>query len=284
LYSTTIREEDTMLRFSGAGVSDVGRVRPHNEDSAFHGPYVALVADGVGGAAAGEIASATTAYVVSATALARFLEDPAAVLRDAVASARTSLRSGVLADVDRAGMATTLTAVVCDGRRVVLGHLGDSRAYLYRDGELRQVSHDHTYVQHLLDTDQLSPDLAPRHPWRHVVMRSLDGGPETGMGEPDLVDLDVVEGDRLLLCSDGLTDMVGDERIAEIMRLADPHSAAAVLTQSALVAGGRDNITCLVLDVIDGPVVVGDGRLLGAVRDVANVVDPSAVRLRHSSA
>jgi serine/threonine protein phosphatase PrpC len=284
LYSTTIREEDRMLRFSGAGVSDVGRVRPHNEDSAFHGPYVALVADGVGGAAAGEIASATTAYVVSATALARFLEDPAAVLRDAVASARTSLRSGVLADVDRAGMATTLTAVVCDGRRVVLGHLGDSRAYLYRDGELRQVSHDHTYVQHLLDTDQLSPDLAPRHPWRHVVMRSLDGGPETGMGEPDLVDLDVVEGDRLLLCSDGLTDMVGDERIAEIMRLADPHSAAAVLTQSALVAGGRDNITCLVLDVIDGPAVVGDGRLLGAVRDVANVVDPGAVRLRHSSA
>ena len=273
-----------MLRFSGAGVSDVGRVRPHNEDSAFHGPYVALVADGVGGAAAGEIASATTAYVVSATALARFLEDPAAVLRDAVASARTSLRSGVLADADRAGMATTLTAVVCDGRRVVLGHLGDSRAYLYRDGELCQVSHDHTYVQHLLDTDQLSPDMAPRHPWRHVVMRSLDGGPETGMGEPDLVDLDVVEGDRLLLCSDGLTDMVGDERIAEIMRLADPHSAAAVLTQSALVAGGRDNITCLVLDVIDGPVVVGDGRLLGAVRDVANVVDPGAVRLRHSSA
>jgi protein phosphatase len=284
LYSVPIREEDRMLRFSGGGVSDVGRVRPHNEDSAFHGPYVALVADGVGGAAAGEVASATAAYIVSATALARFGDDPAAVLRDAVAATRASLRTGVREDPERRGMATTLSAVVCDGRRVVLGHLGDSRAYLYRNGELRQVSHDHTYVQHLLDTDQLSPERAPRHPWRNVVLRSLDGGAETDPGGPDLVDLDVVAGDRLLLCSDGLTDLVDDERIAELMRLADPHSAAAVLTHSALMAGGRDNITCVVLDVVDGPVVVGDGRLLGAVCDTANVVDPGAVRRRRSSA
>ena len=273
-----------MLRFSGAGVSDVGRVRPHNEDSAFHGPYVALVADGVGGAAAGEIASATTAYVVSATALARFGDDPATVLGDAVATVRVSLRAGVRQDGGRAGMATTLTALVCDGRRVVLGHVGDSRAYLYRDGELRRVSSDHTYVQHLIDTGQLRPDQAPQHPWRNVVMRSLDGGPETGMGGPDLVDLDVVPGDRLLLCTDGLTDLVDEERIAEVMRLADPHSVAAVLTHSALMAGGKDNVTCVVLDVVDGPVVVGDGRLLGAVLDIANVVDPGAVRLRHSPA
>jgi serine/threonine protein phosphatase PrpC len=284
LYSTTFREEDRMLRFSGAGVSDVGCVRPHNEDSGFQGPYVALVADGVGGAAAGEIASATTANVVSATALARFGDDPAEVLGDAVATARVSLRAGVRDDSERAGMATTLSAVVCDGRRVVLGHVGDSRAYHYRRGELRRVSHDHTYVQHLIDTDQLSPEEAPRHPWRNVVMRSLDGGPETGMGDPDLVDLEAEVGDRLLLCTDGLTDLVDEERIGELMRLADPHSAAAVLTQSALVAGGKDNITCVVLDVVDGPVVVGDGQLLGAVRDIANIVDPGAVRLRHSSA
>jgi serine/threonine protein phosphatase PrpC len=115
-------------------------------------------------------------------------------------------------------------------------------------------------------------------------MRSLDGGPETGMGEPDLVDLDAVVGDRLLLCTDGLTDMVDEGRIAEVLRLADPHSAAAVLTHSALTAGGKDNITCVVLDVVDGPVVVGDGRLLGAVCDIANIVDPGAVRLRQSSA
>jgi protein phosphatase len=273
-----------MLRFSGAGVSDVGHVRPHNEDAAFQGPYVAVVADGVGGAAAGEIAAATAAYVVSASALGQFGVDPVLVLRRAVVAARASLRAGVLEDPDRAGMATTLTAVVCDGERVVLGHLGDSRAYLLRDGELRQVSHDHTYVQHLVDTGQLDPADRARHPWRNVVLRSLDGGPDSASEGPDLVDLDAREGDRLMLCSDGLTDMIPDERIATVLELRDPHSAAAVLTHSALLAGGRDNITCVVLDVVSGPAVVGDGRLLGALSDPRNIVDPAAVRLGQSSA
>ena len=115
------------------------------------------------------------------------------------------------------------------------------------------------------------------------MLRSLDGGPDNGASEPDLLDLDVRPGDRLLLCSDGLTDLVPDDRIGEVLRLADPHSAAAVLTHSALLAGGRDNVTCVVLDVIDGPVVVGDGRLLGAICDLANIVDPASVRLRHST-
>ena len=260
-----------MLRFSGAGVSDVGRVRPHNEDSAFVGPYVALVADGVGGAAAGEVASATAAYVVSATALARFGDDLEAILRDAVARARDE-------DATRDGMATTLTAVVCDGSRVLLGHLGDSRAYLFRRGALEQVSRDHTYVQHLVDTGQLAHDAASRHPWSNVVLRCLDGNPDADYADLDLVELAMEPGDRLLLCSDGLTDLVSDDRIAEVLHLHDPHSAAAVLTQSALVAGGRDNITCVVLDLIEGPLVVGDGRLLGAVQDVANIVDPGVVR------
>ena len=273
-----------MLRFSGAGVSEVGLVRPHNEDSAFQGPYVAVVADGVGGAAAGEVASATTAYVVSAVALARFGDDPATVIRHGIREARSSLRAGVREDADRAGMATTLSVVVCDGARVVLGHVGDSRAYLLRGGELRQVSHDHTYVQHLIDSGQLRPDRAIGHPWRNVVLRSLDGGPDAETGQPDLIDLDIRLGDRLLLCSDGLTDLVDDTRICEVLGLRDPHSAAAVLTHSALIAGGKDNITCVVLDVVDGPVVVGDGTLLGALRDPANVVDPAAVRLRDFSA
>jgi PPM family protein phosphatase len=141
-----------MLRFSGAGISDVGRVRPHNEDAAFLGPYVAVVADGVGGAAAGEVASATSAYVVAATALARFGEDPAEVLVRGVEDAHASVRAGVAADPERSGMATTLTALATDGSRVVLAHVGDSRAYLLRDGDLRQLSHDHTYVQHLVDS------------------------------------------------------------------------------------------------------------------------------------
>lgn len=267
-----------MLRFSGAGVSDVGRVRPHNEDSGFVGPYVALVADGVGGAAAGEIASATAAYAVSATALGHFLDLPELVLAEAERAARAAVRHGVQRDLNRLGMATTLTALICDGTRVVLGHVGDSRAYRLRDGVLTQLSTDHTYVQHLVDTGQLDRAAAGRHPWRNVVLRSVDGDPE-GPGL-DLTPVSARPGDRLLLCSDGLTDLVEDHRIAEVLRLSDPLSAAAVLTQSALAAGGRDNITCIVLDVVEGPLVVGDGQLLGALRDVANVVDPAAVRLR----
>jgi protein phosphatase len=268
-----------MLRFSGAGVSDVGRVRPDNEDSGFVGPYVALVADGVGGAAAGEVASATAAYVVSATMLAHCREDPETMLRDAVDAARRCLQLGVAEEPAREGMATTLSAVVCDGSRVLLGHVGDSRAYLLRDGTLRQVSRDHTYVQDLVDSGQLTREAARRHPWRNIVIRSLDGNPDADYGEIDIVDVEVRAGDRLLLCSDGLTDLVDDSRIAEVMHLNDPQSAAAVLIQSALVAGGRDNITCVVLDLVEGPLVVGDGQLLGAVRDIRNVVDPAAVRL-----
>src|SRR3954471_7371592 len=160
-----------MLRFSGAGVCDVGRVRPHNEDSAFVGPYVAIVADGVGGAAAGEIASATAAYCASAAALGRFGQRPELVLEEAYAAATAGVQLGVQRDLDRLGMATTLTMVVTDGRSVALGHVGDSRAYLMRSsgsgrGRLRQLTTDHTYVQHLVDTGRLDPGARTTHPWR----------------------------------------------------------------------------------------------------------------------
>lgn len=267
-----------MLRFSGAGVSDVGRVREHNEDSAFVAPYVALVADGVGGAEAGEVASATAAYVVSAIALARFGDPPDEVLREAVATARLSLRSGVREEPARSGMATTLTAVVTDGRRVLLGHVGDSRAYAFRGGHLEQVSVDHTYVQLLVASGRLDRSEVPTHPWRNVVLRSLQASPDSDLEDLDLVELELAPGDRLMLCSDGLSDLVGEERMAEVLTLTDPHSAAAVLTHAALAAGGVDNVTCVVLDVVDGPLVVGDGKLLGAVQDLTNIVDPAQVR------
>jgi protein phosphatase len=266
-----------VLRFSGAGVSDVGRVRPHNEDSGFVGPYVALVADGVGGAAAGEVASATAAYSAAAVALGRTGRRPEEVLSEAYAAAAHGVRLGVQRDLDRLGMATTLTMVVTDGRAVAVGHVGDSRGYLLRDGVLRQITQDHTYVQHLVDSGQLTPAARATHPWRNVVLRSVDGDPEGG--GLDVVRLEVTTGDRLMLCSDGLTDMVPEERIAEVLVAREADEAAASLTELALDAGGRDNITVEVLDLVDGPPVVGDGKLLGALADPWNVVDPAAVHL-----
>jgi protein phosphatase len=252
-------------------------VRPHNEDSGFVGPYVALVADGVGGAAAGEVASATAAYSASAVALGRLGETPELVLAEAYQAAGAGVRMGVQRDLDRLGMATTLTMLVTDGRHVALGHVGDSRAYLMRDGVLRQISADHTYVQHLVDTGQLSPEARAGHPWRNVVLRSVDGDPEGG--GPDVVRLEVSVGDRLMLCSDGLTDMVADSRIAEVLASEEADAATALLTQQALEAGGRDNITTIVLDLVEGPRVVGDGTVLGTLSDPWNIVDAAAVRL-----
>lgn len=263
-----------MLRFSGAGVSEVGLRRDHNEDSAFVAAYVALVADGVGGAAAGEVASATTTQALAATALSRFGDDVEAVLRAGVAAARQSLRRGAKDDPSRHGMATTLTVVVSDGVRIMLGHLGDSRAYTLRRGRFARVSRDHTAVQDLVDRGRVSVAEVHSHPWRNIVLRSIGADEDVPLDDVELTELDLGPGDRILLCSDGLTDLVPEQRIEEVLgRLRDPHSAAAVLTHQALDAGGIDNVTCVVLDVVDGPLVVDDGQRLGAVRDAVNLVD-----------
>jgi protein phosphatase len=143
---------------------------------------------------------------------------------------------------------------------------------------MAQISQDHTYVQTLVDAGLARPEDMAHHPWRSVVLRSVHGAPDADLTDIDILEVDTRPGDRLLLCSDGLTDLVDDQRIAEVLRMRDPHSAAAVLTQAAIEAGGRDNITCVVLDVVDGPLVVGDGRLLGAVADIDNIVDPAYVK------
>ena len=267
-----------MLRFAGAGASDPGRVREQNEDSAWLAPHLALVADGVGGAAAGEVASATAAYVVGEAARRRRGEDPFAVLEAAVTEAGDRLTRGVDDDADRRGMATTLTGVLTDGTRVVMAHVGDSRCYLFRDQELVRVSSDHTYVQKLVDDGHLEPAAARRHPWRHVVLRSLHGAADGPVEPADLVELPVRAGDRMLLCSDGLTDLVEEHRIAEILHV--PSAAAAVerLVYDALDAGGTDNVTCVVVDLVDDQ----DGtdqepETFGAVRDVANLIGATDV-------
>lgn len=262
-----------MLSIDGAGVSHVGLVRADNEDSAFVGPSLVLVADGVGGGPGGEIASATTTYAVSATALSDPAAEPVAALARGVALAESQLAAGVGRDPSLAGMATTLTALLTDGESFALAHLGDSRGYRYRDGELVQLTRDHTYVQTLVDQGHLSPEEVGRHPWRNVVLRSV------GSDADDLGDIgvaDVRAGDRLLLASDGLTDLVSAPTLAEVLEGHDDQAAADRLVSLALAAGGRDNITCVVVTIVDRPRLVGDGQLLGAVREPGNLVDPAA--------
>jgi protein phosphatase len=264
-----------MLRFDSTGRSDVGLVRDHNEDSGFAGPTLQLVADGVGGAAAGEVASATTAYVVTALALAEPHSDVLDLLRRATDLVQEQLRAGIARDRSRAGMATTLTALITDGERVALAHVGDSRAYLLRDGALHQLTRDDTFVQMLVDQGLLSPEEARHHPRKNVVVRALDGSPSV-RGDAELAD--VRAGDRLLVCSDGLSDLVDDEGLARCLLLEDRDEAADALVAAALEAGGVDNVTCLVADVVDGARLQPDGLRLGAFADPTLVVDPAAVR------
>ena len=270
-----------VIRFSGFGRSEVGHVRSTNEDSGFVGQSCLLVADGVGGAAAGEVASATAAYVVAASALASTGTAPLDTLGSAVRLAQQQIARGVHERPQRTGMATTLTAVVTDGRRVALVHVGDSRGYLWRHRSLRAITRDHTFVQRLVDDGTLAAEDARSHPYRNVVLRSVDGDVrETG----DLTVLHLVPGDRVLLASDGLTDLVSTERIEAYLRsYADDERAVDALVRAALGAGGKDNVTCVLATVVEGAPVPGDGMLLGAARDPRTVVDAGAVRLPSSA-
>ncbi|QNN53458.1 PP2C family protein-serine/threonine phosphatase [Nocardioides mesophilus] len=264
-----------MLRFASGARSDVGLVRDNNEDSGFAGPYLQLVADGVGGAAAGEVASATTAYVVSALSADAASRDLRQLLTDAVRVAHEQLRAGVEADPGRTGMATTLTAALAHGDEVVMAHIGDSRGYRWREGRLEQLTTDHTVVQALIDEGQLTREQVPTHPYRSVVLRSVDADSDP---VPDVFQADLRVGDRLMLCSDGLSDLVAEAEMGRALGLPDPQEAASALVDAALANGGRDNVTVLVADLEDGPVLHPDGRLLGALGDPYLVIDPGAVR------
>ncbi|MET0998944.1 MAG: protein phosphatase 2C domain-containing protein [Marmoricola sp.] len=268
-----------MLRFSGVALSHVGLVRSGNEDSGFLSSGCMLVADGVGGAAAGEIASATAAYVVSALALTDPGAEPAAMLREGILLAQEQVAAGVLQDPARTGMATTLTALATDGETFAVAHVGDSRGYVFREGRLTRITVDHTLVQRLVEEGTLSEEAVSSHPWRHMVLRSIDGTPaEAG----DVTTIRLGVGDRVLLASDGLTDLVPEARIEILLARHHDDAAAEALLDAALRAGGRDNITCLLATVVDGPEVVTD-LLVGAARDPRNVVDAAAVRMPHSA-
>ncbi len=248
--------------------SDVGLLREGNEDSAYAGPQLLAIADGMGGHAAGEVASAVAISAIAPLDGEDLISDDDMLnaLADAVASARATLHDMSVSDPAVEGMGTTLTAMLWAGARVAVCHIGDSRAYLLREGDLYQITRDHTLIQSLVDEGRLSPAAAANHPQRSLIMRALQGSTDA---DPDLAMHDAMLGDRYLLCSDGLTDVVSDEAVHHILS-ANPGAEDAVnqLIALAIRNGGPDNITCIVADVVDtaaGPVPPSsETRLVGA--------------------
>lgn len=243
-----------------AARSDRGLVRQNNEDSAYAGPRLLALADGMGGHAAGEVASQ-----IAIAALAQLDEDQpgsdlTGSLHAVMDEANDLIASHIEAHPETDGMGCTLTALLFDGRRVGMIHVGDSRAYLLRDGELTQITRDDTYVQSLVDEGKLSADEAHSHPRRSLILKALTGEPV----EPTLVTREARVGDRYLLCSDGLSDPVSTDTIAETLRSDAADTAADRLVSLALRSGGPDNVTVVVADLVSEgpggftePVVVG---------------------------
>ena len=242
-----------LLRY--AALSDVGRVRKDNQDSGFASEHLLVIADGVGGAARGDIASSTAVQ-----ALRRLDETPPEDMLEALAGAihRAHDRIAELVEQDPAldGTSTTVTAALFDGSRVGLAHIGDSRGYLLRDGTLSQLTKDHTFVQSLIDEGRITEDEARTHPHRNLILRAVDGVHET---DPDLFYIELAPGDRLLLCSDGASGVLDHDRLADILGTGSIDYAVVELIRASLDAGSSDNITCVVADVeevgaaTDGP-------------------------------
>ena len=226
--------------------TDVGRVRDHNEDSFVIRFPLFAVADGMGGHAAGEIAS--TIAVSSLAENAPETPDEHA-LGEAIVQANHAVIEGATNGLGRPGMGTTCTAVVIDGNTMAVGHVGDSRCYLLHAGQLVRVTHDHSYVEELVAAGEITPEEARIHPNRSVITRALGSDPAM---KADHFLIDVSRGDRVLLCSDGLSSMVPDDVIEEAMvTTATPQSCADALVDLALKAGGHDNVTCVVIDIKD---------------------------------
>lgn len=253
--------------------SDRGLVRNNNEDSVYAGPRLLAIADGMGGHAAGEVASKIVIGTIEPLDEDRPIADLIGAMRDAVADANAALADSVDHDADLEGMGTTLTAIRFAGSRIALVHVGDSRAYLMRGGQLSQITHDDTYVQSLVDSGKLTPEEASHHPRKSVILRALTGAEV----EPDISIREARRGDRYLLCSDGLSDVVTASTLLETLSEGTPQGCADRLIELALRGGGPDNVTCIVADVVDE--THGDDRPVigGAVVDPLDAAaDPQA--------
>ncbi|GGM78116.1 protein phosphatase [Longimycelium tulufanense] len=234
-----------VLRY--AARSDRGLVRSNNQDSVYAGPRLLALADGMGGHAAGEVASKVVIAALAPLDDDEPGEDLLGQLREATLAGNAAIAELVSSDPDLEGMGTTLTAVLFAGNKIGMVHVGDSRAYLLREGTLSQITHDDTFVQSLIDEGRITAEEAATHPQRSLLLRALTGHEV----EPSLTVREARAGDRYLLCSDGLSGVVSAETLAEALGISDPQEAADRLIELALKGGGPDNVTVIVADVVD---------------------------------
>ncbi|WP_342318775.1 PP2C family protein-serine/threonine phosphatase [Corynebacterium mayonis] len=235
------------LKLNYVTASDRGLVRENNEDSAYAGPHLLVLADGMGGHAAGEVASQ-----LMVSHMKHLDKDPGdadmlALLGAAAEDANASIEASVKENPEQDGMGTTLSALMFNGREVGLIHVGDSRGYLLRDATLTQITEDDTFVQSLVKEGRLDPGDVSSHPQKSLILKAYTGRPV----EPHLETIPVQVGDRFMLCSDGLSDPVTSSTIEETLRHGEPDVVVQRLIELALRSGGPDNITIIVADVVD---------------------------------
>lgn len=274
-----------------AARTDVGLVRSRNEDSGYAGPHLLAVADGMGGHAGGNVASSLViARLAPLDGDSHGADDALEILADCIADANRSLATAMKDTPELQGMGTTLTALMrCGATGLALVHIGDSRGFLLRDGVFTQITKDHSFVQSLVDSGRITDEEAEHHPQRSLVTRVLTGAPED---EPDLSMRQARLGDRYLICSDGLSDYVARDTIAEVVTAGhDPDDTARRLVDLALKAGAPDNVTVVIGDIVDAshggtqPIVVGAAaeQRAGATQPVALNPAQKAAALRRQA-
>ena len=248
--------------------SDVGLVRGHNEDSFLLRAPLFVVSDGMGGHAAGEIASSIAVETIGERAPGT-ADD--VLLGAAVEAATLAVINGAEEGIGKPGMGCTATAALIEKNKMAGAHVGDSRIYVLRHGTLVRVTHDHSYVEELVDSGQITADEARTHPSRSIITRALGSDPDM---YADHFSLEVNNGDRVILCSDGLSSMISDSELEAVaVSSATPQQAADNLVAAALTAGGSDNVTVVVVDVLnDGLADAARRRLLHRAAGVAGVI------------
>ena len=271
------------LVFRFAARSDVGMVRSKNDDSAYAGRYLAVVADGMGGHAGGNIASASTVLDLVHLDRAGYEGDAGTQLADEIQTANSLLSELVTTNPHLAGMGTTVTALLLSGKTLNLAHIGDSRAYRLKDGKFEQITTDHTFVQRLIDEGRLKPEEAAVHPHKNVLMRVL--GDVDASPELDIASFNAEPGERWLLCSDGLNAVLGDDAVERVLREnADLSECVDTLVELTLAGGSPDNVTVAMVEFVDAeaeispvpPTALPPARTAAGERGSAQSTEPPA--------